>query len=205
MPLDAAVICRPRTLKDIADDLGIIGIDPTLLHAHKAAELAKAPLPSFAYRNQPVYEVTVTFGILFSLVVFLGSTMMMVGSVIEAARYLSPLMLIVAIGFCGTAIGSMSLLKLVLRTAVGTVRGPARWSEAPLPIRSLDQTCPTELADLARTVMAAASHGHLTLYCGELRQDTVLLDPYLLVRDIFTDDELILGVWKDDEILYLAG
>ncbi len=114
-------------------------------------------------------------------------------------------MLVVAMVLSLTAIGASSLFRLALRAVMHTeVRGPARWSEMSISMRDVDAICPDEIAALAHRVLCNQT-GRLTMYYGELRQDTVVLDPYLLVRDALTNEVLILGVWKDDEILYLAG
>jgi hypothetical protein len=203
MPLDTTTLPRPRGLQEIANYLGIIGIDPQLLSAHKAAELAQAPKPN---ANPTFIENCLVGGYVAALVGFLGSSGIAFGLLIYAIRYLDLEMLIGGIAF-GLAGGLfINLLKRLLRAVDTVIFGPAQWNEVALPGSHLDVVCPTELAALARRVLDETRHSDcLTLVYGELRQDMKLLDPYLLVRDESNGEELILGVWKDNDILYLAG
>ncbi len=97
-------------------------------------------------------------------------------------------------------IGASLLVVAMIGMLLGNLRlkAPARWVEE-VPN---SETVPKEILDIGNQIrmMAPDAYGMV----GELRQEKVVLDPYLVVRQRRTNEEIVLGIWDDSGIIRIA-
>lgn len=190
MPFDCL---PPRTssLTSVLQTLGIVPVPHEVLRAHKAAELRKHP-GSFWYHHQIAALILPALG-------FLGSC---IGIIIGAISTL--VMSIKGTGhetIVSAAILCVSTLVLIAIVKSGTVidgvrvKSPARWTEFKSDLSNV----PPALATIATRITALVP---ATMVIGILRQEQVLLDPYLLLR--YRGEEIVIGIWDGDQVLHQA-
>ena len=186
MPLDDVggryqYLLSPRTT--LAGALATQEIDPVpldVLREHRDEQIRLNP-PSFLYRHRWVAPgLTMA-----SFLVSIGAAAL-VGSSQAAVSVI---------------LGGMlpALAGIVL--ASRRVKGEAYWTERRVSEHGLEAAgVPREIATTARMIKRELPTARLVL--GELRQDTVLLDPYLIAE--FGEERAVLGIWDGDRIIAVA-
>lgn len=185
MPFDALVIpVRQKSLCEILADQGIKPVSLEALAAHKQAQVERFA-PSFWYRHQALLPTAL-----------LGSVAGMAasGGVAQQLGNGSPWPSILTLAW-------MCVIAMLIGAGVFRVRAGSHWEERWVPVGWLDDLgVPDRIATLARSVQRAAPGSALIL--GELIQEEVVLDPYLLVE---RDGEVVcLGIWEDNTIVACA-
>lgn len=175
MPFDATTLSLHQTL-ELA---GIRAVPDAVLEAHKAEQLRRHP-GSWAGRHLN--------GVLFLLMgtSFFGALLMAVSGLL---LHLSDA-IILPTGLLSFTASSIALAPI-------RVRGSARWIEAV----TWPASAPLAVQDVARRAWRAGSP-HACLIVGELRQDSVLLDPYLLL--VRGEECVCLAIWDGEEVLHIA-
>ena len=187
MPFDALVApVQPKLLPEVLDDHGITPVSLETLAAHKQAQLDRFA-PSFWYRHQALLPVAL-----------LGSVGCMAASGGLAQRMAvsgSPLS-------CWLTLAWMGVILLLLGAGVFRVRAGSHWEERWVPAGWLDDLeVPDPIAALARDMHRSVPGSVLIL--GELVEEHVVLDPYLLLeRD---GERVCLGIWDNGRIVACAG
>jgi hypothetical protein len=174
MPFDGrtAALTIPNTLEAALIQSGIEPIDSRVLDAHKAEELRRHPAGWF-YRHR----VAVQIAILVLLIAVL------VGVLALASE--DPV-----VGFAA----AVTLLGALIAQSALPVRGPALWQERT--INDLGTVHPL-LRDSARRLRRHLPGVSFTL--GELIQDRITLDPYLIAE--YGGDRAVLGIWDGDTLI----
>lgn len=186
MPFDALVAPAPQKLLDeeLADH-GIIPVSLVTLTAHQQAQLERFA-PSFWYRHQALLPAAL-----------LGSVggMAFSGGVAQRVVDGSPLS-------CWLTLSWMGVIMLLLGAGVFRVRAGSHWEERWVSAVWLKELgVPEPIAALARDLNRSIPGAMLIL--GELIEDHVVLDPYLVLeRD---GERVCLGIWDDAGIVALAG
>jgi hypothetical protein len=186
MPFDALIAPpRPRLLGDVLREQGLKPVSPQALATHKRAQL-EAFRPSFWHQHQMWLPV----GLLGSVGCMAASGgfahQVMPGSVLPS----------------WLTLGWMCVIALLV--VFGVFRGHAgsHWEErwvAGAWLRSLG--VPEPIAAIALSLHREAPGSALIL--GELVQEEVVLDPYLLLA---LDGEMVcLGIWDGGRIVACAG
>jgi hypothetical protein len=181
MPFDSLTLCPldlpltpDATLEAAAARAGLAHLDLALLERHKAAELERHA-PGWAYRHrsalQPAFGLTVVACNL--------------GFIVLEARGLTTAAIVMGAGLL--AVVALGMLK--------TMRGPARWEERPA--RDLTEVHP-QIADAARRLRLQLPD--VELHLGELFQDRVMLDPYLVA--VAGEERLLLGIWNGETVIF---
>lgn len=194
MPFDGSTVIPCRSVLDrVSADLGITGISEAVLEAHKRAEIARYPAGGgFFYRHRQIMALTAVVLVLmgFANVVRMGVTGM--------ARW---------DWLCLGLMLPVFLLQFI------KLRGPVHWVETYLSTSALKPVGRKPIVGMPEPIVALAQRvvselGRDERRCvftvGELRQDTIVLDPYLIVRDVITNERLILGIWINDTVLHIA-
>ena len=185
MPFDALVAPSPTLpLSVILEARGITPVSQDVLAAHQQAQLEKFA-PSFWYRHQALLPLAL-----------LGSVGGMAASSGLAHR------LDGASGLPSwLTLGWMAVICLLIGAGVFRVRAGSHWEERWIPVAWLDDLrVPEPIARLARDLQTTVPGSALIL--GELIEDRVVLDPYLLLE---RDGELAcLGIWDGDRIIACA-
>ena len=186
MPFDALVApAQPLLLSDVIADRGIAPVSQEVLAAHKQAQLDRFA-PSFWYRHQPVLPAAL-----------LGSVACMAVSGGLSQRMMED----------GSAVSGwltlawMSVIAMLIGAGVFRVRAGSHWEERWVPVEWLRGLgVPEPIAALAREAYREVPGTAIIL--GELKQEHVVLDPYLLVeRD---GEQVCLGIWEGDTIVACA-
>ncbi|HSU07326.1 MAG TPA: hypothetical protein VLI93_17315 [Acetobacteraceae bacterium] len=108
----------------------------------------------------------------------------------------------------GTSVAAVSVILAGMLPALAgivlasrKVRGEAYWVEKRLLEREL---ATAKIPALVRGIAHAAKREFppARLILGELRQDTVVLDPYLIAE--YGDDRIVLGIWDGDQVIACA-
>jgi len=186
MPFDALVAPpQPLSLVDEVADLGIAPVSLELLAAHKQAQLERFA-PSFWYRHQPILPAAL-LGSVACMAVSGGVTQRMaLGSDVSG----------------WVTLAWMSVIAMLIGAGVFRVRAGSHWEERWVPaewLRGLG--VPEPIAVLAREMSRRVPGSALIL--GELKQEHVVLDPYLLLeRD---GEQVCLGVWEGGEVIACAS
>jgi hypothetical protein len=130
-------------------------------------------------------------------------------------RWIAPLLTVSSFGvsvagaaLVGTSVAAVSVILAGMLPALGgivlasrKVRGEAYWVEKRLMEYELPTArIPAVIRGLAHATKREFPPARLIL--GELRQDTVVLDPYLIAE--YGDDRVILGIWDGDEVIACA-
>lgn len=182
MPFDGAnlVLSAQEVLDSVLSADGLEPIEPCVLARHMAEQVRRHPA-GWVYRHQRAVEsaqVAVLMAGVMSFIVLFAADRVAWGAAAALAAF---------------ALGLMPLLA--------PVKGPARWRE-----RIID-----DLRDDLREVPAAIRAPALLLQhrlpeasfvVGELYQDRVRLDPYLLVE--YGDARAILGIWDGNRLIARA-
>jgi hypothetical protein len=184
MPFDSLTLCSPDlpslapelTLEAAAARAGLKHLDLALLERHKSAELERHA-PNWMYRHRNALQIAFGLTVVASSLGFI---------VLEACG------LPVAAAFVGAG-----LLAVVVLSMLKTMRGPARWEERSAP--DFHAIHP-QIAQVARRLRAELPDVELRL--GELFQDRVMLDPYLVA--IAGPERMLLGIWNGETVLLSA-
>jgi len=131
-------------------------------------------------------------------------------------RWIAPLLTVSSFGvsvagaaLVGTSVAAVSVILAGMLPALAgivlasrKVRGEAYWVERRLFERDLVLArVPPAIGRVARTVKREYPPARLIL--GELRQDTVVLDPYLIAE--CGDERVVLGIWDGDRVIACEG
>jgi hypothetical protein len=178
MPFDSlTLVTSPRDLLSAAASTsGLKPIAPETLEAHKAAEIRAHP-PGWLYRHRNL--------------VLLGQGLVLLSGIIAFFAFSSVDRYGLAFAACCAA--------LVIAFAVMSlpIEAPAQWRERPL----------RDLSDVHPAVREAALRlqGYLPdaqFRIGELFQDRVRLDPYLIA--VHGEARIVLGIWEGDRLIASA-
>lgn len=185
MPFDALVApVRQKSLREILADQGIEPVSLESLAAHKQAQVERFA-PSFWYRHQALLPTAL-----------LGSVAGMAasGGLAQQIGHGSPWPSILTLGW-------MCVIAMLIGAGVFRVRAGSHWEERWVPVGWLDDLgVPERIAEVARTAYRETPGSALIM--GELIQEEVVLDPYLLLE---RDGEIVcLGIWEDGHIVACA-
>jgi hypothetical protein len=183
VPFDALLApSEPRTLAHALDDRYIVPIDPARLAAHKQAQLARYQ-PSFWQRH----EAWLPIALIGSVGCMAASGGLTRGIAADASLLASAPSLI--------WMGSFALLIVF---GVFRVRAGAYWQERTVAVEDLNRLgVPGDVAATARLLHWDLPGSDLIL--GELVQQEVVVDPYLIV--MCDDERACLGIWDDDGVI----
>lgn len=182
MPFDALLApARPRLLVEIVEEYGTTPVPLEALAAHKQAQLERFA-PSFWHQHQTWLPVGL-IGSVFCMAMSGGiANGMLPGSLLPS-------------WLCLFWLGVMMLLIVF---GVFRVRAGARWEERVVAAEMLIELgVPAPIAILARDLRREARGSVLIL--GELLQQDVVLDPYLLLE--CGDERICLGIWDGRRII----
>jgi hypothetical protein len=187
VPFDALLApAEPRTLAQALDDRCIVPIGWASLAAHKQAQLARYQ-PSFWQRHEAWLPIALV-GSIGCMAASGGLTRGMVAEVSLQA-------------WCPTLIW-MSSFALLIVFGVFRVRAGAYWQERNVPVEDLGRVgVPDGIAATARALYRDVPGSELIL--GELIQQEVVLDPYLIL--VCNDEMACLGIWDDAGVIVCAG
>jgi hypothetical protein len=186
MPFDALVApAQPKLLSEVLADRGITPVSKELLESHKRAQLERFA-PSFWYRHQPLLPAAL-----------LGSVGCMAATGGLAQRLMPS----------GSAVSGwltlawMCVIALLIGAGVFRVRAGSHWEERWVPVDWLrDLGVPEPIGLLARDLSRRVPESSVIL--GELLQEHVVLDPYLLLDCDGT--QVCLGIWDEGGIVTCA-
>jgi hypothetical protein len=186
MPLDVLTpTVRTETLADLLAQHDIRPVEEATLTAHKLAQQRRFG-PSFWYRHQGALGVA-----LIGSVGFMALTAGAVHSLMPASSSVA----------MWISNGWIALMAALIVSGVVRARAGSHWEERWLPADRLERAgVPEPIAATARDLHAKAPGA--TLVLGELKMDTVVLDPYLLL--VRGEERVCLGVWDDDGIIAIA-
>lgn len=187
MPFDALFApSESRTLAQVLDDRCIVPLDPARLAAHKRAQLARYQ-PSFWQRHEAWLPIALV-GSVGCMAVSGGLTH---GIAADASLLASAPTLI-----------WMSSFALLIVFGVFRVRAGAYWQERTVAVQDLNRLgVPGGVAATARLLHRDLPGSELIL--GELVQQEVVVDPYLIV--MYDDAMACLGIWDDAGVIACAG
>lgn len=186
MPFDALVAPAPQKLlaEEVADR-GIIPVSLATLAAHQKAQLERFA-PSFWFRHQALLPA--------ALLGSVGGMAFSGGLAERVADSGSPLS-------CWLTLSWMGVIMLLLGAGVFRVRAGSHWEErwvSAVWLKGLG--VPEPVVALARELNRGIPGTALIL--GELVEDHVVLDPYLLMER--HGERVCLGIWDDSGIIALA-
>ncbi len=187
MPFDALLApSEPRTLAQTLDDRCIVPIGVEALAAHKRAQLDRYQA-SFWHRH----EAWLPIALVGSVGCMAASGGLTHGIAADASLLVwSPSLI------------WMSSFALLIVFGVFRVRAGAYWQERTVPVEDLNRLgVPSEIAATASLLHRDLPESDLIL--GELVQQEVVLDPYLVV--MCNDEMACLGIWDDDGVIACAG
>lgn len=175
MPFDALLApARPRRLVDILADWHITPVPLEALAEHRQAQLERFA-PSFWYQHQTWLPVG------------------LIGSVVCLSLSGS--------GSAWLSLFWLSVMTLLIVFGVFQVSAGARWEERLVGSEMLVELgVPLGIARLARDLQSEADGSELIL--GELLQEQVVLDPYLLLR--YRGERVCLGIWDGRRVIAAA-
>jgi hypothetical protein len=185
MPFDALVAPeQTKSLSEVLDDRGITPVSREALAAHQQAQLEKFA-PSFWYRHQALLPTA-----LLASVGCMAATGGMAHRLDGSSLLPSWLTL-----------AWMCVIGLLIGAGVFRVRAGSHWEERWIPTDWLDELgVPAPIARLARSLHRATPGSVLII--GELLEERVVLDPYLLLE---RDGETVcLGIWDGGHIIACA-
>ena len=194
MPLDGVEFhnqFRSVGLTEALTRLGIRSVDPDILNAHKAEQVALHPA-NFASRHQTI--------------------ILMMFSLIPATCLVTAIYLVIAVGGPSAVFGILVLLGVLIGIVVASehvvIRREAVWTEKVFGLYSHELTwrVPHQIITLLRRLRTeVGANSAIRLIYGELSQGAAVLDPYLIIIDRKTGARCILGIWNDDTILHIAS
>ena len=175
MPFDGqnTALRIPVSLEATLIESGIETVAPHVLVNHKAAELRRHPA-SWFYQHSATIQMT-------RLVLLLSVLV----AVLALASIEHPV---------GGLLVAVALLGAMLAHSVLPVRGPAAWREQL--IEDLDGVHPI-VRGSARRLQECLPEVRFRL--GELIQDRITLDPYLIAE--YGNEQAVLGIWDGDRII----
>jgi hypothetical protein len=187
MPFDALVApARPQLLSEVLADHGVTPVSQDLLEAHKQAQLDRFA-PSFWYRHQPLLPAAL-LGSVGCMAASGGLTQRMLPGGSPVSGWLT--------------LAWMCVIGLLIGAGVFRVRAGSHWEERWVPVDWLcDLGVPQPIALLAREISRKVPGSSLIL--GELKQEHVVLDPYLLLD--CDGAQVCLGIWDENSIIASAG
>jgi hypothetical protein len=204
MPFDGSNVMGKTDIGSLHQhllDLGFCGILPATLDEHKQREVERHP-PNFLYRHQNRAMKVLN---LFCNCTIAGAAAAITISILSLVEGMEPtigLGFFLAFGACwGSTIGMIFAAERM------PIRGPVVWNEQRIGIREVEARCPPAITEMARTINRSlwAGYPHRTAFLyGELRQMETVLDPYLIICDQTTQEQVILAVWDGDTILHSA-
>jgi len=183
MPFDALVApSRPKLLSDVLAERGIVPVSLELLAEHKQSQLDRFS-PSFWYRHQALLP-TALLGSVGCMAATGGFAQRMIPGASPVSGWLT--------------LAWMFVIAMLIAAGVFRVRAGSHWEERWVPPAWLEGLgVPAPIAVFARDLARETPGSSLIL--GELIQDHVVLDPYLLLE---RDGELVcLGIWDDGRIV----
>lgn len=184
MPFDGT---RNASLAERLAWAGITPVPDSVLEAHKAAEIRKHP-ESRLYRHRekmPRYIVQVSYAI--GGLMASGATVLWWGPDTSNAVFFGTL--------CGIGATIASLMTSITVLSEIQIKGPAEWQE-----RLWGGELPTALTVIARAAQQVEPRSRLVI--GELIQDSVVLDPYLILST--GTERVCLGIWDGEAIIAIA-
>ena len=186
MPFDALVAPRePRTLAQTLDDRCIAPVGWATLAAHKQAQLARYQ-PSFWHRHEAWLPIALVGSV---------GCMAASGGLTHAVTASTSLLSVTP-----TLIWLGSFV-LLITFGVFRVRAGAYWQERNIPVEDLDRLgVPPAIAATARTLNRDLPGSELVL--GELIEEAIVLDPYLILT--CNDEMACLGIWDDKHVIACA-
>jgi hypothetical protein len=175
MPFDGqnAALTLPDTLAAALIEGAVETVEPHVLEAHKAHEQQRYPAGWF-YRHRVAVQIT-------------SITLLSLGTVAGAGLF------ILINAALGVGLWLLTLAFAIAQSAI-TVRGPALWRERA--IMDLDVVHPAVRASAERLQERLPG---VSFRLGELIQDRVTLDPYLLAE--YGNERAILGIWDGDRLI----
>jgi hypothetical protein len=190
MPLDVlsgrghSFILADTPSSTLAEAIGRLGLTPIpldLLDQHRREQIRRNPA-SFLYRHRWIAPLLTVSSFAVSVA---GAAL--VGTSVAAVSVILAGML-------------PALAGIVL--ASRKVRGEAYWVEKRVLERELaGMRIPAAIRGVAHATKREFPPARLIL--GELRQDTVVLDPYLIAE--YGDDRVVLGIWDGEQVIACAG
>jgi hypothetical protein len=187
MPFDALVApTQPKLLSEILADHGVTPVSREALEAHKQAQLERFA-PSFWYRHQPLLPAAL-LGSVGCMAATGGVAQHMVPGGSPVSGWLT--------------LAWMCIIAALIGAGVFRVRAGSYWEERWVPVDWLrDLGVPEQISVLARDLSRKVPGSSLIL--GELKQEHVVLDPYLLLDCDGT--QVCLGIWEDGRIVACAA
>jgi hypothetical protein len=187
MPFDALVApAQPQLLSEVLAEHGVTPVGQDLLEAHKQAQLDRFA-PSFWFRHQPLLPAAL-LGSVGCMAASGGLTQRMLPGGSPVSGWLT--------------LAWMCVIGLLIGAGVFRVRAGSHWEERWVPANWLrDLGVPEPIALLAREMSRKLPGSSLIL--GELKQEHVVLDPYLLLDCDGT--QVCLGIWDEGGIIAAAG
>ena len=178
MPLDGVnfVFSPQDLLEDALLASGLRPIEPRFLDQHKLQQIRRHPA-SWAYRHRHSIELAQLIVLVAGIVAFFV--------LFSANRF----------GWA-TAAGALAFAAAVLPILV-PLKAPARWWERYAP--DLDGV-PGGIRDAARRLQHQLPDVRFRV--GELYQDRIKLDPYLIAE--YGGNRIVLGIWDGDEVIACA-
>ncbi|MGC1411773.1 MAG: hypothetical protein WA864_22835 [Acetobacteraceae bacterium] len=185
MPFDALIAPpRPRLLAEVLDDHGVSPVPLQALAAHKQAQLERFA-PSFWHQHQTWLPVGL-----------IGSVFCMALSGGLANRTLADSLVPSWLSLFWLGVMALLIVFGVFRVSAG-----AKWEERGVTAEGLFALgVPRRITLLARDLQRDAIGS--TLVLGELLQEEVVLDPYLLLD--CGGEQICLGIWDGPRIIAVA-
>jgi len=178
MPFDGAtfVLSEQDVLESAMSASGLEPVDPCFLYRHKAEQIRLHP-PGWAYRHQQAVALAQVAVLLASVGLF----------VVLLSAHLIPSG--VGAGLAMFGLGSSALFL--------PVKGPARWRE-----RATDdpREAPPAIREAALRLQRRLPE--IRFVVGELFQDRIRLDPYLVAK--YGNARVVLGIWDGHEVIACA-
>jgi hypothetical protein len=183
MPFDALVAPeRPKLLSELLADHGVTPVSLEVLEAHKRAQLERFA-PSFWFRHQPLLPAAL-LGSVGCMAATGGLTQRMMPGGSPVSGWLT--------------LAWMCVIALLIGAGVFRVRAGSHWEQRWVPADWLrDLGVPEPIALRARELCRNVPGSSLIL--GELVQEHVVLDPYLLLD--CDGAQVCLGIWDDGGIV----
>lgn len=179
MPFDGTF--APNSLEAAARLIGVTPIPMAELEAYKAAEIKKHPA-SWWWNHRELGRSITMFS---CFTMMLGGFFVLHGGAITA--------LISAVIFVASTV-------ILVGTSSFKAKGPANWLEFNGIASAMAGLPPVAIMSLAYRVQDVVEDSHIVI--GKLIQDSVNLDPYLLL--CAGDERICLGIWDQKGIVRIA-